>query len=354
MPLFGGPSKKSFLGVDIGTGGIKVAELSVLKGRFHLETYGYSENPSDQLAVSPLEQPEKTGAFLSQLCKEAGVTSKIAIAALPVSQVFSTVLSVPQQKDPRLMKEAIHAQARKLAPMPLEEMITYSTFVDDPQADPKREHVRVLVTGSAKTLVQKYMQIFKTAKLELQALDTESFALIRSLIGKDKNTMMVVDVGAVRTNITIVEKGVPFFTRSIQTGGRTVTEELARQVGVSVAEAEQMKSDVSAAPTAGGKIAPSVAAVADAILNEIRYSIEWYGRMDLTESRAIQKLILCGGSASLPGLDTYLAEALDVNVYVGDPWARVVYPEVLRPVLDEIGPRFAVAVGLAMRESASV
>ena len=38
------------------------------------------------------------------------------------------------------------------------------------------------------------------------------------------------------------------------------------------------------------------------------------------------------------------------NAYLGDPWARVVYPMDLRPVLDEIGSRFSVAIGCAMRD----
>jgi hypothetical protein len=41
---------------------------------------------------------------------------------------------------------------------------------------------------------------------------------------------------------------------------------------------------------------------------------------------------------------------LNINVYIGDPWARIITPEELRPLLDEIGPRLSVAVGLAMRE----
>jgi len=41
---------------------------------------------------------------------------------------------------------------------------------------------------------------------------------------------------------------------------------------------------------------------------------------------------------------------MNVNAYLGDPWARVVYPQDLRPILDEIGPRFAVSIGCAMRD----
>ncbi|PJB15848.1 pilus assembly protein PilM, partial [Candidatus Falkowbacteria bacterium CG_4_9_14_3_um_filter_38_19] len=62
------------------------------------------------------------------------------------------------------------------------------------------------------------------------------------------------------------------------------------------------------------------------------------------------KVILSGGSALLPNLANYLSKILNLNVIIGDPWARVSYPTDLKPILDEIGPRLAVAIGLAMRE----
>jgi hypothetical protein len=39
-----------------------------------------------------------------------------------------------------------------------------------------------------------------------------------------------------------------------------------------------------------------------------------------------------------------------VNTYLGNPWARVVFPPDLRSVLEELGPRFAVTIGCAMRD----
>ena len=52
----------------------------------------------------------------------------------------------------------------------------------------------------------------------------------------------------------------------------------------------------------------------------------------------------------MPGLVEYLSKIININVIIGDPWARVSYPVDLKPLLHEIGPRMSVAVGLAMRE----
>ena len=75
-----------------------------------------------------------------------------------------------------------------------------------------------------------------------------------------------------------------------------------------------------------------------------------FSNMEFTDSSRVEKLVVTGGSSHLPGLPEMLSSALDMSVYRGDPWARVVYPEDLRPVLDEIGPRMSVSVGLAMRD----
>jgi len=49
-------------------------------------------------------------------------------------------------------------------------------------------------------------------------------------------------------------------------------------------------------------------------------------------------------------LPAHLSDLFNTNTIVGDPWFRVAYPFELKPILDKIGPRLAVAIGLAMRE----
>jgi Tfp pilus assembly PilM family ATPase len=83
------------------------------------------------------------------------------------------------------------------------------------------------------------------------------------------------------------------------------------------------------------------------IVNEIKYAINLF---QTKNNKNTEKIILTGGSALMPNMSNYLAKILDMKVIVGDPWARISYPVDLKPLLNEIGPRMAVAVGLAMRE----
>lgn len=360
MGLFGGKAPERFLGVDIGGSGIKIVELGKEKGQPVVTTYAYSERKPGEAAVSPFDDTRTTGELLARMCKEAGVKATDAMAALPMSSVFSTIIAVPRRKDEKELKPLIDAQVGKLTPLPLAEMITYSTFIDplhpegkDQKTDTTKgsDYVRVLVTGAARTLVQKYVEMFRYAKLNLTALDTESFALIRALIGKDASAMLIVDMGSTRTSITVVEKGIPFLSRSINVGGVAATRRIMEHMGVDETEAERLKTTLEQMPnTPAGSLPAVLEPVMQPIVNEIQYAMSLYGRMELTESKRVEKVIITGGSSHLPNLPEYFSSKLNVNCYRGDPWARVAYPEALRPVLDEIGPRMSVSIGLAMRD----
>lgn len=361
MSLFGKTKKGGILGVDIGANSIKVVELLNEKGRVKLMTYGYAELPASNDGGILLDQPKAAGELLAEVCKKAGCQGTVAMAALPISNIFTAILSLPKTKDQKQLKPMIDAEIEKLSPLPLSEMITYSTFLDgkdekhpqdtkEQQAD-REKYVRVLVTGAAKTFVQKYIEIFRVAKLQLQALDTEAFALIRSLIGKDRGAIMVIDLGAKRTNMTIVEKGIPFVTRSINIGGDSITARIQSTMNVSAQDAERMKRDFGSMGVLETNGVPALLEpVFKPLLNEVKYAMELYANMELTELKKIEKIILTGGSAHLPRVPEFLSESLNVNVYRGNPWARVIYPQDLSVVLEEIGPRMSVAVGLAMRD----
>ncbi len=367
MGFFGKKKANSFLGVDIGASSIKIVEFGVKKGRATLLTYGYAESPSIEASETMFDDPKATGKLLARVCKDAGCKSTSAMAALPSSNVFSTILSIPEVKDKKQRQAVVDTEVGKLTPLPLSEMITQTTFLDDVKTDSKKEKgkgveqqpqekskaFRALVTGSAKTFIQKYLEIFKVAGLDLKAIDTESLALVRALVGKDKGAIMILDIGSKRTNILIVEKGVPFVSRSVGIGGNTVTQQIMKSTAVSEDEAERMKRDLGVAAAGGagaGGLPPVLEPIMQPLVNEIRYAFQLYAGMELAQMKTVEKIIVTGGSAHLPHIPEFLAQTLDMNVYRGDPWARVLYPADLGAVLEEIGPRMSVAIGLAMRE----
>ncbi len=352
MGLFGKPPVKSYIGLDLGQGGIKLVELMNEKGRARLVTYAYSDLPSATLEQCLGEDLDKMVAHVKKMLASAKTTTKIAVGALPISSVFSSIVSVPALNEKEL-KQAIELQAKKLIPVPLEEISLDSKTIDTTGTDGGKKVTRVLLTGAPKALVQKFIELATRVGLELVSLETEAFAETRSLIGKDRSSIMVIDIGAARTNISVIEKGIPFLNRSIATGGMAITQTISKTLGIPYEQADSMKRDIRAMQSfaQAGDISPILQTLLKPILDEVRYSFNLYqGQIEEGQPKRIDKIILTGGSALLPSLPEFITSLMNVNAYLGDPWARVIYPLDLRPILDEIGPRFSVAIGCAMRD----
>lgn len=365
MALFGGQKKQTepvfngLLGVDIGTMGIKIVELTMEQGRPRLTTYGYAEEPAGQGDLSTLGDPQKISDMIKEIAKEAGIRAKKAVAALPASEVFHTIISIPIPSSPTEdLHPAIEAQAKKVFPLPVEEMVLDSVVLDkellknagksDHTTGEKEKFIRIFLTGAPKTLIQKYLDLFAKTGIELVSLETEIMALVRALVVDEEGQVMIVDMGGKRTNVVIADAGIPFLTRGIKGGGEEITKALAKNMGTGEADAEIAKRDLGYGDTALPK--PLQDAL-EPVVHEMRYALQMYADQAFHDHRTVEKILITGGSAHLPGLDPYVTSALNVNVYVGDPWARIAVAAEARTLLEEVGPRLCVAVGLALRIS---
>ncbi|MFH1193535.1 MAG: type IV pilus assembly protein PilM [bacterium] len=335
------PKNLNYLGVDIGTSGIKVVEVANDGGRARLVTYGYSEKNMEGVSED-LFSPEIRGKELAALCKEAGVSTKRAITGLPMSSVFSTIFTFPESVDKQL-EEMIKSKAQKLSPIPADDIVLDWKKMP---VSPEEKMIRVSVTAASKKMINNYVQIFKAAGLQLLSLETEALAMARSLLGKDQAVSIIIDIGAIKSNILVVRDGVPVIHRTVKAGGANITSFLADKMKIDFKKAEEVKRNLSLSKMEGADAL--LAEVLAPIINEVKYCQNLY--TEQYNEFPIEKLVLTGGSSHILGVPEILRGATELRVFVGDPWARVIYPDDLRPALDKIGPYFAVAIGLSMRD----
>lgn len=356
MPLFRKP--KRHLGVDIGTASLKVVELEEIGGRAKLSTYGAIDLPIDIIKASGRETIIQITNALKELIKAAGVTADRATSALPGFAVFTTVIDLPKMPQAELAS-AIKYEAEKYIPSPIEDVVLDWEVVGESEAEvtlrggerQKAIMSRILLTAASKNLVSRYMEIFKNAGLILENLETEAVALVRALVGEDRSPLLLIDMGATATDVCLVEDASPRLTRSIDLGGNAISRSIAKSLNIRIERAQQFKKDfgLKGGVPSGAleeRVPSAILSILDEIVREIRQACNLFYNKG---GRRIEKVILTGGGAKLTGLSTYLNSLLGVPVYLGNPWARVLYPEELKPLLLDLGPDFAGAVGLAMR-----
>ncbi len=351
-----GSNDANFLGVDIGGSSIKMVELTNNNGRAQLVTYGYLERSLAGGKSKLIDEPEKTAERIKKVVKQSKIITKRAVTALPAQAVFSSILALPklEKKDlssAKRVTEEVEKAAVKILPMPLEEMILDWKMLERDEEDSKVS--QVLLTAAAKDVVKKYIDIFKKADLNLLSLETESFALSRAMVGKDRSVVVLVDIGAKGTDIAVIENGIPLVSRTVAVGGLQISQAIADTLQVDVKQAEQFKRDLESNEEmfAGEDEMPRIIKrTIDAILQEVEYIINFHLEQPGNKHKKISRIVLSGGTANLFNLSEYFTSRLSIRTFIGNPWARVIYPQDLQPVLTALGPRLATAVGLAMRD----
>jgi len=263
--------------------------------------------------------------------------------------VFNRIITVPKMSDKEL-KGAVSFEAEQYLPLPLKDMI-YDYKVIDVSPDGQKQ--QVLMVASPKDTIAKYSRIIAKANLTLVGLEPETTALARSVVDVSPNPMatLVVSLGAATTDLAIVYGGVVRFTRSIGTGGAALTKALSQDLGFETRQAEEYKRTYGLDETQlEGKIAKSLRPVFELILEEIKRALAYYQTHE-TQSPALKRLVLCGGTSALPGALVYLATALNLEAQLANPWLKVKNPgNFSLKELEEIGPMYSVAVGLALKD----
>ena len=219
---------QNFLGVDIGTSGIKLVQLSNEKGRARLVTYGMAEIGADVIRNKTAENINIIATKLASLVQKSRVSTKDCSAALPIFSVFNSVISLPEMSKSD-MDSAVRWEAKKFVPFPIEEMILdWKTIIKPDKSNQithndklytngeidktrdfiktKSKFTKVLLTAAPKSLVSIYIDIFKKSQLNLLSLEVESFATARALIDQNTNNVMIIDIGSVTTDVCVVEK----------------------------------------------------------------------------------------------------------------------------------------------------
>ena len=340
---------RSYLGVDIGTFGVKIVELKKENGRPRLFSYGFSESKKIEDKDNKKNDTDYSAQIINKIWQESGMVSRNAVAALPTFSVFSSVLNLSNisKKD---LKSAVHWEAKKVIPLPLEEMILdWREINDGGQSDKDKKNLKIFLTGAPRVLVKRYIEIFKKAQINLLSLETETFSLVRSLMGNDKSAVVIAEIGANTTDIAIVDGGVPILSRSIDIGGLTITKAISANLNIGIERAEQFKYDMginSIAPDSG-IIPKTITETISPVVNEIRYTLNLF---ETKNNKKVEKIIFSGGSSLLIDFAGYLSKEINKKVIIGNPWSRISYPAELTSTLEEIGPRMSVAVGLALRE----
>ena len=136
------------------------------------------------------------------------------------------------------------------------------------------------------------------------------------------------------------------FTRDMMIGGNQYTLAIQKEFGIGFEEAEILKRGQDTAGVSHDDCVPVLEKVSEDLFSEILRSLEFYKATTQSEA-AIEKAVLAGGCARLPGLHDFLSDKLGMEVEALDP-LRAIDCQLGREEREHVS---AVAVGLGLRKA---
>lgn len=349
------PTKRS-LGIDIGTSAIKIVELSRFGKRKKLENYG--EIKAEIFFKKPFRTFEKDTLTFSErdvargilaILEEANIKLKKAIFSIPDFSTFFTTFDLPPMSKEEL-PQAIRFEARKHIPLPISEVTLDWQIIEGKPS--QKTPLRILLVAVPNRIISQYQEIARLSNLEILALEPEVFGLIKSLIEErteisileEKRIIALVDIGARTTTCSIIDQGILKISHSFDTSGDDLTRVVADSLSINLEEAENLKKKYGLLPSPQ-EINKILSPLIDLILMEIeKISQSFYHQ----KGRRVEKIIIAGGAALLPGILKYFSDFLKIEVEIANPFSYLFYPPILEKTLKEMGPAYAIAVGMAL------
>jgi len=353
--MFGLFKPNGKLGIDIGTASIKIIELENKNGHFSLTNYGLFElkgstNAAGVAGQNILRLPDDEIVWgIKEVIKKANIKSVNVIASIPSFSTFSTVIRMPYLSEQDLAR-AIPFEAKKYIPIPLDEVNMDWSIIEAAQNknNPEKPMVDVFLAAVPKVETLRYQRIMQNAGLALKAIELENSALIRGLIGNDLSPIVVVNIGGRSTSILIVSKGYERIGHNYEIGGFEITKSIARSLNISPEKAEELKKKMGLNQNDDNIIQQAMTSLVDMMVFETNKTIANYEEFS---GQKVTKVMLVGGMVNMPNFLNYFKQKLNREVFAGNPMARVVIPQDLNKIVGEISSTFAVATGLAMRET---
>lgn len=351
---------RTAIGLDIGTSGVRAAELSFGRGKVTLERFGQVALPEGAVRDGEVIDTDAVAAAVKQLWAHTKFSGKKVIIGVANSKV------VVRQIDLRWMplaelRKSLAFQVEDFVPMPVEHAVLDFHPLEELQSDSGERTIRGLLVAATRDMVNMSIEAVQRGGLTPVMVDLTSFAVLRAMaqtddLGLGAPAEALVDVGARVTNILVHQGGVPRFVRILLMGGQDITDAVAERLGVPMADAEAMKQQLGLgmpAPTPEAQTAVRVLEVTGStFIDEVRSSLDYY--MASSGSAPLARLVLTGGGARLTGLAERLGTVTRLPVVRGTPIESL---EIGRTGLTPeqiafVAPLTAVPVGLALGAAA--
>jgi type IV pilus assembly protein PilM len=276
----------------------------------------------------------------------------------PGFHVFSKFIKLPPV-DSSKITQIIQYEAQQNVPFPLEEVVwDYQILGTLPSGE-----LEVLLVAIKADIVEGLFRAAESVGVRLDLVDASPAALCNAFrynYGDQEGCSMLLDIGAKTSNVLFFEKD-KVFSRSINIGANSITQDFAAEAKMPFVEAEKFKLSDGFVSLGGAYEEPdnpkqaAISKIARQVLTRLHIQVNQTIQFFRSQQggAAPQRLFLAGGASIMPYTAQFFAEKLNIPVEYFNPFRNIqIDPSVNLEDLAKVAHAFGEVVGVGLRTPA--
>ena len=383
--------RKNLIGLDIGSNVVKCVRLDANTDPPRITHFAMVDLPPEAIVDGEVMDRELVIQAIMDCVEQAALPDEPVASAVSGRAVIVKKIVMDKMEEDEA-REAIYWEAEQHVPFDIDDITLDFQIL---QEDIGAGQMELLLVAAKKDMILGYAELIRDSGLTPAVIDVASFANQNTWeflaqqpqeaafesAGEDDDEgdyegdeqidpftdeleseeaveeevrqgefVALLDVGGGVTNVHIVRDGAPYFTRDLPIGTTHFIEEFQKQLGLTY-ETAQMVAKGNTADVDEQLVAEIVRSVGAEIYQGLEPSLAYLKSSG--EADGIDRIVLSGGGAKLPGLSDYLASSYNVPSELADPLAFLDYdPDVFGAQdPDDLSPMLTVGIGLALRKA---
>jgi len=313
-------SSKTLVGLDIQPG--YVAAVEGRPGQVAVERAASAALAPGIVRDGEVVDVETLSSVLRDMFAEHKLGKRVRIGVANHRIVMRTV-DLPPLETAKEITSAVRFQAQEHIPMQLDQAVLEHHSLGIVET-PEGPRTRVVLVAARREMVDKLLEATRKAGLRPQGIDLSAFAMIRALHHPGTTgATLYISIGGI-TNLAVAVGSTCVFTRVLAQGTETMAGELAERRGLTLdhsngwlkhvgllEDVDSIEGDPDIISEARSVLVDGVRRISD----ELRNSLDFHAMQ--AGASGVERAILTGAAAGIPGFADQLGEELGRPVSVG-------------------------------------
>jgi type IV pilus assembly protein PilM len=331
--------KNTGIGLDIGSRQIRLVKMAKKGDNIKIIGFGSIPVPYGAYEAGNIVDPAKIGRCLADVVNQLQLQGQEVVSAVSDQKMYTRTLIFPRMalKD---LRQAAFFEATAFLPIPAKEA-SMDIYPLREFQDGEGKKTEIFFVAVRRSQIDNLQAVCEMAGLRLVAVEIEPLA-IRRIIADESTTNVIglLKVGASHSSLSFFQGHRLLFHRPLPLGSSAYYH--PSRYGN---ESNELPDDIKILIEEKWKYLNM------AFAREVNQAVNQFR---VQQGKELVKIIMCGGGATLNGLEETLKKYLLLDVVIADSINRIVMPPSVEKLSKEkmlqLKHEFIVAMGLGARE----